>query len=51
MHELCNIVGNKSEHKICTCITDGIYRIIQCALLCYGCVKLFMANPLRVEGV
>lgn len=35
MHELCNIVGNKSGYKICTC-TEGIsyYSVRSLVMLC-----------------
>lgn len=35
MHELCNIVGNKSQYKICTC-TEGIsyYSVYSLVMLC-----------------
>lgn len=32
MHELCNIVGNKSGYKICTC-TEGISYYSMCSLV------------------
>ncbi len=46
MHELCNIVGNKSEYKICTC-TEGIYRII----LLYTCPLVMLCKAIYGESI